>query len=232
MQTLKSCEIQDLYKHVCYKDLQDYIRKDELYDTLNGLCDTELEKIKNVLGITSVYVEKVLREYSPNAIANGTVTAALRNKVEKSELAKVALSGNFWDLVEKPCELPNPGTLLLKLDNQNDGVIYKGENDVLVNLYEWLTNFLTQHINEYVTPQPECDCPVKGITVNNVPQIPDDCDVVNLSIPLNDLDNYYDQTQIDNRVRFLQDQINTLRQSYNALEERVARLEQGEQVNP
>ena len=56
MQTLKSCEIQDLYKHVCYKDLQDYIRKDGLYDTLKGLCDTELDKIKNVLGIASVYV--------------------------------------------------------------------------------------------------------------------------------------------------------------------------------
>ena len=231
MQTLKSCEIQDLYKHVCYKDLQDYIRKDQLYETLNGLCDTELEKIKNVLGVTSVYVEKVLREYSPNAIANGTVTAALREKADKKDLHSVAFSGNYRELINKPCDLPNPGTLLLKLDNQNDGVIYKGENDVLVNLYEWLTNFLTQHIDEYVTPQPGCDCPITGITVNNVPQTPY-CGVVNLSIPLNDLDNYYDKTQIDNRVRSLQDQINTLRQSYNALEERVARLEQGEGVNP
>ena len=231
MQTLKSCEIQDLYKHVCYKDLQDYIRKDQLYETLNGLCDTELEKIKNVLGVTSVYVEKVLREYSPNAIANGTVTAALREKANIKDLHSVAFSGNYKDLKETTCELPNPGTLLLKLDNQNDGVIYKGENDVLVNLYEWLTNFLTQHIDEYVTPQPGCDCPITGITVNNVPQTPY-CGVVNLSIPLNDLDNYYDKTQIDNRVRSLQDQINTLRQSYNALEERVARLEQGEGVNP
>lgn len=230
MQTLKSCEIQDLYKHVCYKDLQDYIRKDELYDTLNGLCDTELEKIKNVLGITSVYVEKVLREYSPNAIANGTVTAALRNKVEKSELAKVALSGNFQDLVGKPCELPNPEGLLI-IDLQNTEKLYNGSCPVRVDLYNQLVEHLTQHITDYLPEQPGCDCPITGITVNNVPQTPD-CGIVNLSIPLNDLDNYYDKTQIDNRVRSLQDQINALRQSYNALEERVARLEQGEQVNP
>lgn len=224
MQTLKSCEITDLYKHVCFKDLQDYIRKDQLYETLKGLCDTELDKIKAVLGVTSVYVEKVLREYSPNAIANGTVTAALREKANIDDLHPVAFSGNYKDLKETPCELPNPHGLALDLDGDGSTAgttVYTGHTDVRINLQEWLANNVSKYIPEV---QPECDCPIKSISVNNVEQSIDDCGNVNIVVPI-DLSNYYDKTQVDNRIADLQAQI-------DSLSARVSRLEQGEGVNP
>ena len=221
MQTLKSCEIQDLYKHLCYKDLQDYIRKDGLYDTLKGLCDTELDKIKNVLGITSVYVEKVLREYSPNAIANGTVTAALREKADKKDLHSVAFSGDYRELINKPCELPNPEELVIDLTGDGTGnVLYKGDRGVRINLFEWLDNYLVEHINDYVTPT-ECDCPIKGIKVNNVEQPIDDCGIVNITINSPNMSNYYNKAEVDTFITTLNGEITSLKARVTQLEQQI-----------
>lgn len=147
MQTLQSCEIQDLYKHVCFKDLENYIRKDGLYDTLKGLCQIELDKIKAVLGINSVYVDKVLREYSPNAIANGVVTAALRAKADIEALSQVAFTGNYNDLLNTPCTMPNPYGLFIKMGTEKEWY-YDGGDVKEIQLF---CDELTLYIQEIVT---------------------------------------------------------------------------------
>ena len=183
METLKSCEIADQYKHVCFKDLENYIRKDQLASTLSGLCQIELDKIKNILGINSVYVDKVLREYSPNAIANGTVTAALRHKADINALSKVAFTGKHDDLEGSPCTLPNPDCLLIE---SGAGLQhYDGSEPVKIvipvvpeNLTETLQELQVaiENIND------ECINKIEHILVNNV-EVPIDCKTVNITIP-------------------------------------------------
>jgi hypothetical protein len=46
MQTIKTCNLSDEYKHVCFKDLEDYIAIDKFVDVLNGYSDLELAKIR------------------------------------------------------------------------------------------------------------------------------------------------------------------------------------------
>ena len=43
MTTLKSCSIDDQYKHVSFKDLDGYLRKD---DYLSGYCEAEKELVR------------------------------------------------------------------------------------------------------------------------------------------------------------------------------------------
>lgn len=221
MRTLKSCEIQDAYKHVCFKDLEDYIRKDGLYDTLKGLCQIELDKIKSVLGINSVYVDKVLKEYSPNAIANGTVTAALREKVSRTELAQVAFSGDYNDLIHKPCHLPNPcGLMVVGLDGSQ---FYDGGEPVKINIPTDLsqltdeTGLLSSQVD--LTPYENV---IESISVNGVKVNPDECKNVNIQIEQPNLNNYVTKQQYDSDMQALNNTINNLR---NALQDLEARLD-------
>ncbi len=220
MSTLKSCEISDLYKHVCFKDLEDYIRKDGLYDTLKGLCQIELDKIKSVLGINSVYVDKVLREYSPNAIANGVVTAALREKADKNELARVAFSGSHNDLSDKPCYLPNPcGVMFNGLDGRQ---FYDGAEAVTVNIPTDLSQLSdNEGLLSSQADLTEYENKIESISVNGVVIAPDECKNVDIEITPPSLNNYVLKSDYNPTIQELQRLIDSLTTRVERLESRI-----------
>ena len=100
MQTLKTCSLTDDYKHVCFKDLDCYVRKDDL---LAGYSSLEQEKIRKNLGIVNqdIQIDRELNIYSENPLQNKVVYNALNQKVNIDSLADVAITGEYRDIKQR-----------------------------------------------------------------------------------------------------------------------------------
>lgn len=159
MTTLKSCSIDDQYKHVSFKDLEKYLAKD---DYLSGYCETEKELVRQNLGIETYKVDSKLSDLSTNPVENRVIANALKGKADIDKLPKVALTGNYCDLIHKPHFLPNPEFLVIV--DSNGTVGYNGENPVKVKLPTHMSE-LTNDVG-YLT-QATCDERyVKGVIIN------------------------------------------------------------------
>lgn len=129
MTTLKSCSIDDQYKHVSFKDLEGYLRKDNY---LAGYCEAEKELVRQNLGIETYKVDSKLSDLSTNPVENRVVSNALKFKADIDKLPKVALTGNYCDLLHKPVYMPNPEYLVIV--DSNGTVGYNGEAPVKVKI--------------------------------------------------------------------------------------------------
>lgn len=80
--------------------------ENKLIKTINLLDQKFLNKIQNGLSLENI-VDTVLSDESNNAIANKTVYNALLDFLKKSDLSKIALTGDYNDLKNIPSEF-NP----------------------------------------------------------------------------------------------------------------------------
>jgi len=129
MTTLKSCSIDDQYKHVSFKDLNGYLRKD---DYLSGYCEPEKELIRQNLGIETYTIDSKMSDISTNPVENQAIANALKHKADIDRLPKVAITGDFDDLYRKPDAFPNPEFLVI--DGPNGSVGYNGSAPVKVEI--------------------------------------------------------------------------------------------------
>lgn len=135
MKTVKCCDLDEQYKSVNFKDLEDYVKK---YDYMAGYSELEQELIRKNLGIKDPgCVDPYLSPTSKNPVENNVVFSSLQGKVDIEEVAKVAFTGNYEDLCKKPMFLPNPKALVIKGKNDNgidDQWVYDGSYPSVVNL--------------------------------------------------------------------------------------------------
>lgn len=176
MTTLKSCSIDDQYKHVSFKDLDGYLRKD---DYLSGYCETEKELVRQNLGIETFRVDSKLSDLSTNPVQNKAITNALKEKADIDKLPKVAITGDYCDLHHKPTHLPNPEYLVIV--DANGCVGYNGEEALKIKLPTHVSE-LTNDLG-FLTSQSLLDEGfVKGISINNGNVIFPENGIVNLNI--------------------------------------------------
>lgn len=177
MTTLKSCSIDDQYKHVSFKDLEGYLAKD---DYLSGYCEAEKELVRQNLGIETYTIDSKLSDISTNPVENQAVAKALRHKADIDKLPKVAITGNYEDLCRKPKAIPNPEFLVITGPNGTVG--YNGavpvKIDIPTNLSE-LTNDVGYLTDESFIQQNY----VKGIQVNMSDIIWPEQGILHLDIP-------------------------------------------------
>lgn len=177
MTTLKSCSIDDQYKHVSFKDLEGYLAKD---DYLSGYCETEKELVRQNLGIETYTIDSKLSDLSTNPVENQAVAKALRHKADIDKLPKVAITGDFDDLYRKPKGIPNPEFLVI--NGPNGTVGYNGSAPVKVEIP---TN-VSELVNDigYLTDESFIqENYVKGIQVNMSDIIWPEQGIIHLDIP-------------------------------------------------
>ena len=162
MDTIKTCNLDNDKKHVCFKDLKDFWRKDEYFDGLNEL---EKERIRQNLNLPAERpVDADLSKISKNPVQNRIVTQALERKVDVNALSKVGITGQYKDLKEAPCELPNPEGILFNLGPDSQ-VYYDGTEGVVLNLKTKLSQF--ENDKEFATKKDIEDAiSIKQIKVN------------------------------------------------------------------
>ena len=180
MQTLKTCSLTDDYKHVCFKDLDCYVRKDDL---LAGYSSLEQEKIRKNLGIINqdIQIDRELNIYSENPLQNKVVYNALNQKVNIDSLADVAITGEYRDIKHKPCELPNPEVLVVKSATKN--YVYDGKDPVAIELPTSIKDF-PDYVDYVIDWQRVEDMvPIKTISVNGKIISPDNCKNVDITVP-------------------------------------------------
>lgn len=181
MQTYKTCEISDEYKHVCFKDLENYITVDNFIDVLRGYSDIELEQIRKELNIPiAIKVDEELNIYSTNPVQNSTLTQVLYKKADIDKLATVSLTGNYEDLNNLPCKLPNPEPLIIK--GEGNPRLYDGTHGEIIKLPTSIKDLddWEQYIVDY--DKISSLIKIKTIEVNNVVIAPDDCGTVNINV--------------------------------------------------
>ena len=179
MKTLKSCSIDDQYKHVSFKDLEGYLAKD---DYLSGYCEAEKELVKQNLGIDTIKVDSKLSEFSTNPVANKAITNALNEKADIFKLSKVALTGDFRDLKCPPMAIPNPEFLVI--DGAEGTIGYNGaapvkikiptHNSELVNDSGYLTDETlidSNFVKGIKTPTSDIIWPEQGIITLDIPKL-------------------------------------------------------------
>ena len=163
MDTIKTCNLDNDKKHVCFKDLKDYWRKDEYFENLNEL---ERAQIKANLGFApeTQQVDVDLSKVSKNPVQNRVITQALENKADIKALAKVGITGQYKDIKNAPCELPNPEGILFNLGPDSQ-VYYDGTEGVVLNLKTKLSQF--ENDEEFATKEDIEDAiSIKQIKVN------------------------------------------------------------------
>ena len=142
MQTIKTCTLDNDKQHVCFKDLENYWKKDEYFE---GLSQAEMAQIRQNLGLpTDVTIDSSLDTKSKNPVQNRVITAQLNKKIDVDQLSKVGITGQYVDLRNKPCNLPNPCGLLIEgLNTLGEATqwYYDGNEQVRVNLNTKLSNF-------------------------------------------------------------------------------------------
>lgn len=177
MKTLKSCSIDDQYKHVSFKDLEGYLAKD---DYMSGYCEAEKELIRKNLGIETYQIDSRLSDLSANPVENQAITKALSRKADIDKLPKVAITGNFEDLCGKPKGIPNPEFLVI--DGPNGTVGYNGSAPVKVEI----PTHISELVNDvgYLTDETFVQQNyVKGIQVNMSDIIWPEQGIIHLDIP-------------------------------------------------
>lgn len=126
MQRIQTCTLPDDFRHVCFKDLEQYINVDNFIDILKGFSSEELNQIRAVLGIPNQYhIDSKVNGLSRNPVENQAVCKALSKKADTDQLAYVAHSGSYNDLSNKPCALRNPNELLI-FDVNGKAIHYDG----------------------------------------------------------------------------------------------------------
>lgn len=181
MQTIKTCNLSDEYKHVCFKDLEDYIAIDKFVDVLNGYSDLELAKIRQALQVpNNIKVDDVLNPYSTNPVENDVIYDALTRKADINKLARVAMTGNYEDLNNTPCKLPNPDALVIK--GYGQPIIYDGNETVVLEIPTSVKDLKDWELVHIDYDKIKSLVPIKNIAVNNVIVPPNECGVVNLQV--------------------------------------------------
>lgn len=181
MQTIKTCNLSDEYKHVCFKDLEDYIAIDKFVDVLNGYSDLELAKIRQALQVpNNIKVDDVLNPYSTNPVENDVIYNALTRKADINKLARVAMTGNYEDLNNTPCKLPNPDALVIK--GYGQPIIYDGNETVVLEIPTSVKDLKDWELVHIDYDKIKSLVPIKNIAVNNVIVPPNECGVVNLQV--------------------------------------------------
>lgn len=181
MQTIKTCNLSDEYKHVCFKDLEDYIAIDKFVDVLNGYSDLELAKIRQALQVpNNIKVDDVLNPFSTNPVENDVIYDALTRKADINKLARVAMTGNYDDLNNTPCKLPNPDALVIK--GYGQPIIYDGNETVVLEIPTSVKDLKDWELVHIDYDKIKSLVPIKNIAVNNVIVPPNECGVVNLQV--------------------------------------------------
>lgn len=214
MDTIKTCNLDNDKKHVCFKDLKDFWRKDEYFDGLNEL---EKERIRQNLNLPAERpVDADLSKISKNPVQNRIVTQALERKVDVNALSKVGITGQYKDLKEAPCELPNPEGILFNLGPDSQ-VYYDGTEGVVLNLKTKLSQF--ENDKNFATKKDIEDAiSIRGVKVNGVIQT--DCEkYVDIFIPT-ELGQLYDNIGIvlkeeyKNKIKDLERRISNLESKF------------------
>lgn len=183
MQSVKCCNLDEQYKSVCFKDLEDYQKK---YDYMAGYSELEQEQIRKNLGIVDPScVDPYLSPTSKNPVENNVIFAALLGKIDIDKVSKVAFTGNYEDLGNKPMFLPNPKALIIKGKNDtgiDDQWVYDGSYPSVVNLPTKVSQLENDKgfvkLNEV-----DEQIPIKTISVNHEVITPDYTKNVNINIP-------------------------------------------------
>ena len=183
MQSVKCCNLDEQYKSVCFKDLEDYQKK---YDYMAGYSELEQEQIRKNLGIVDPScVDPYLSPTSKNPVENNVIFTALLGKIDIDKVSKVAFTGNYEDLGNKPMFLPNPKALIIKGKNDtglDDQWVYDGSYPTVVNLPTKVSQLENDKgfvkLNEV-----DEQIPVKTISVNHEIIVPDSKQNVNITIP-------------------------------------------------
>ena len=186
MQTLKTCTLDDGKKHVCFDDLKDYWRKDEYFDSLN---EVEKAQVKQNLGILdNIHIDNNLNKLSRNPVQNRVLTIELNKKLDIEGASKVALTGQYSDLKNQPCTLPNPQGLIIQGGATQ---FYDGTERVTIEIPTKMSEL--ENDSEYIQAcQLEEAIPIKGISVNGIDQRVDFEKIVNINVPtrISDLSDY------------------------------------------
>lgn len=183
MQSVKCCDLDEQYKSVCFKDLEEYQKK---YDYMAGYSELEQEQIRKNLGIKDPgCVDPYLSPTSKNPVENNIIFAALLGKIDIDKVSKVTFTGNYEDLCNKPMFLPNPNPLTIKGKNHlgiDDQLIYDGSYPVMVNLPTKVSQLENDKGFVKLTDV-DNQIPIKTISVNHEIVLPDGTQNVNIDIP-------------------------------------------------
>lgn len=124
----------DDYKHVCWKDLKQYLNVSNFLLFLKTSSKLYIQELRAVLGIKDITVDKNLNDKSTNPVENKAITCRLNNKVDKSELNRAAFTGSYKDLSSVPTSIPNPYGLILKDIYSSKQTYYDGTKPVEVEI--------------------------------------------------------------------------------------------------
>lgn len=235
MQTIKSCTLDNGKRHVCFDDLNNYWRKDEY---LTGLNDIEKAQLKQNLDIQDTpHIDGYLDKLSKNPVQNRVISLALDKKLDIDQSAKVALTGQYSDLKNTPCTLPNPQGLVIMGNNPQ---FYDGTERVTIDIPTKVSD-LEQDI-DYVD---ECKVkeliPIHGIRVNDTEARIDFEKVINIKVPtklsdLADANNFIRQDEIVDVVdsgelkpvssKGVYDALQQIKETLTVLSGRISRLEE------
>lgn len=202
MDTIKTCTLDDSKRHVCFADLDQYWRKDEY---LSGLNDIEKFQIKQNLGIVDndLQVDSYIDKTSKFPVQNRAIAHALDKKADINALSRLAITGQYADLKNAPCNLPNPEGLIF---NTNQGSwFYDGTDRIEIEFPTKLSEFENDSL--YIDRDFFFDnVKIDGIRVNGTEVQPDFTKVVDITIPskvsdLIDAENYVTLDQMTNEVR-------------------------------
>ena len=136
----------DDYKHVCWKDLKQYLNVSNFLLFLKTSSKLYIQELRAVLGIKDITVDKNLNDKSTNPVENKAITCKLNNKVDKSELNRAAFTGSYKDLSSVPTSIPNPYGLILKDINSSKQTYYDGTKPVEIEIPD--SNNINQKFDE------------------------------------------------------------------------------------
>lgn len=145
-------ENSDDYKHVCWKDLKSYLNTSNFLLFLKSSSKAFIQELRTILGIKDITIDKNLNSKSTNPVENKAIVCNLQNKANKSELNKVAYTGQYRDLQGIPTAISNPYGLIIKDKNEDDIKYYDGSKAlqiIIPNVNEISQKF--EDINQQLT---------------------------------------------------------------------------------
>lgn len=236
MITVNSCVLDDNKRRVCLEDLKQYWKKT---DYLEGLTDVEKFRIKQNLGIIDkdLEIDNHLDKHSKFPVQNRVLAIILEKKLDIDSAAKVALTGQYNDLKNTPCALPNPEGLLV--NTVNGQFYYDGSEQVEIPIPTKVSEF--QNDANYITEEHfEEVIPMKSVSVNGIPQHIGATKNLDIKVPskvsqLSDADQYLKVNDVTDVLRensldpissgSMARVINQLTERISVLEAKIKRLE-------